>query len=78
MMGEETRRRGRSPRQDNQAHRSRDKSTTQKFKDFDARIDAINIDTNAPVTVDALIRQIEPQFTERVMKVKESQGFIKV
>ncbi|GFY91132.1 hypothetical protein Acr_07g0013280 [Actinidia rufa] len=39
--------------------------TTQKFKDLDAWINAINIDRNAPVTVDTLIRQTEPPFTER-------------
>ncbi|GFZ15051.1 hypothetical protein Acr_24g0012410 [Actinidia rufa] len=37
-----------------------DKSTSQKIRDLDARLDAINTGTNAPVTVDALIRQTEP------------------
>ncbi|GFY94104.1 hypothetical protein Acr_09g0005500 [Actinidia rufa] len=54
--GEETKRRGRSPHRDDRTHKCRDKSTTQKIKDLDARIDAINTCTNATVTVDALIR----------------------
>ena len=53
-------------------HRRSDKSTYIKFKDLDARIDAINISINAPVTVDALIKQIEPPFTKRVMRVRVS------
>ena len=47
-----------------------DKSTTHKFKDMDARIDAINIGVNGPIIVDTLIRQIEPPFIERVMGVR--------
>ena len=70
--GMETRIRERSPHRDDQMHRYRDKSTTQKIKDLDARIDAINTDTNAPITMYALIRQIEPPFTDRVMKVRVS------
>ncbi|GFZ05154.1 hypothetical protein Acr_17g0007260 [Actinidia rufa] len=54
--GEETKRRGRSPCRDDQALKCRDKSTTQKIKDRDARIDAINTGTNGPVTVDTLIK----------------------
>ena len=46
-----------------------------KIKDIDARIDTINTGVNAPVTMDALIRQTEPPFTKRVMKVK---SFIQV
>ncbi|GFZ16740.1 hypothetical protein Acr_26g0000100 [Actinidia rufa] len=34
------------------------------------RIDAIHTGTNAPITVDTLIRQTEPPFTDRVIKVK--------
>ena len=68
--GEETRRHRRSPCQGDRVHRRRDKSTTQKFKDLDARIDAINTSVNAPVTVDTLISQTEPPFIERVMKVR--------
>ena len=37
-----------------------DVSTEQKFKDLDARIDAINSVVNSLVTVDALIRKTEP------------------
>ncbi|GFZ06564.1 hypothetical protein Acr_18g0007340 [Actinidia rufa] len=66
-----TRRRGRSPHQDDQAHRHRDKSITPKIKDLNAWIDAINTSVKALVTMDTLIRQIESPFTERVMKVKE-------
>ncbi|GFZ05054.1 hypothetical protein Acr_17g0006260 [Actinidia rufa] len=36
-----------------------------EIKDLDARIDAINTGMNALVTVDTLIKQIEPPFTER-------------
>ncbi|GFS36231.1 hypothetical protein Acr_00g0044820 [Actinidia rufa] len=53
----------------------RDKSTTQKIKDLDARIDAINTGANIPITVDALISQIEPPLTERVMRVRVSSRF---
>ena len=35
-------------------------STEQKFKDLNARIDAIDTGIKEPITVDALIRQIEP------------------
>ena len=68
--GEETKRRGRSPRRDNQMHRCCDKFATQKIKGLNARIDAISTGANAPITVDALIRQIKPPFTYKVMKVK--------
>ena len=60
--GEEARRRGRSPRRDDQVHKHRDKFISQKFKDLDAQIDVINTGVNAPITVDALIRQTEPPF----------------
>ncbi|GFY87329.1 hypothetical protein Acr_05g0009680 [Actinidia rufa] len=49
--------------------------TTQKIKDLDARIDAINTDACAPVTVDNLIRQTKPPFTERVMRIRVSSKF---
>ncbi|GFZ14445.1 RING/U-box superfamily protein [Actinidia rufa] len=68
-IDQETRRRRRSPRRDDRAHGCRDKSTTQKIKDLDARINAINTGMNALVIVDALIRQTKPSFTERVMIV---------
>ncbi|GFS35813.1 hypothetical protein Acr_00g0042250 [Actinidia rufa] len=41
----------------------------------DARLDAINTGTNALVTVDALIRQTEPPFTERVLRARVSSRF---
>ncbi|GFY95627.1 hypothetical protein Acr_10g0010120 [Actinidia rufa] len=43
----------------------KDGSITQKIKDLDARIDAINTGTNVLVTVDTLIKQTKPLFTER-------------
>ncbi|GFZ19883.1 hypothetical protein Acr_28g0005880 [Actinidia rufa] len=46
-------RRGRSPRRGDHTE-ARDKSTSQKIRDLDARLDAINTGTNAPVTVDTL------------------------
>ena len=57
---------------DDRVHKLHGKSTTQKFKNLDARIDTINTDVNVLVTMDALIRQTEPPFTERVMKVRVS------
>ena len=53
-------------------HRHRDKSTTQKIKNLDTQIDAINTGANSPITMDALIRQTEPPFTEMVMRVRVS------
>ncbi|GFY95333.1 hypothetical protein Acr_10g0007180 [Actinidia rufa] len=47
-----------------------DKSITQKIRDLDAHIDAINTSASVPVTVDALIRQIEPPFIERIMRTR--------
>ena len=73
--GEESKRRGRSPRRDDQMHKRRDKCTTRKIKDLDARIDAINTSANAPVIVDPLIRQTKPPFTDRVMRVMVSSRF---
>ncbi|GFZ01116.1 hypothetical protein Acr_14g0007510 [Actinidia rufa] len=75
VKGREVRRRGRSSRRDDQAPRRRDKSNTQKFRDLDTRIDAINTGTSVLVTVDALIRQNEPPFIERVMRTRVSSRF---
>ena len=63
------------PYQDDRALRWQDESTTQKIKDLNARIDAINTSVNTPVTVDALIKQTEPPFTDRVLKVRVSSRF---
>ncbi|XP_057510773.1 uncharacterized protein LOC130793147 [Actinidia eriantha] len=71
--GEETRR-GRSPRRGDRVG-ARDKSTSQRIRDLDARLDAINTGTNAPITVDTLIRQTEPPFTERVLRARVSSKF---
>ncbi|GFS31666.1 hypothetical protein Acr_00g0018540 [Actinidia rufa] len=67
-------RRGMSPYRDDHI-RARDKSTSQKIRDLDARLDAINNGTNAPVTVDTLIRQTEPPFTRRVLRARISSKF---
>ncbi|GFZ18564.1 hypothetical protein Acr_27g0003030 [Actinidia rufa] len=67
-------RRGRSPRRGDHA-RARDKSTSQKIRDLDARLDAINTGVGAPVTVDTLIKQTEPPFTERILRVRISSKF---
>ncbi|GFY95691.1 hypothetical protein Acr_10g0010760 [Actinidia rufa] len=72
---EETKGRERSPRQDDLRYKHRDKSTTQKIKDLNAQIDTINTCTNAPITVDSLIKQTEPPFTDRKMRVKVSSKF---
>ena len=53
----------------------REESNTQRIRDLDAKVDAINIGTNALVTVDTLIRQTEPPFTERVMRTRVSSKF---
>ncbi|XP_057471965.1 uncharacterized protein LOC130760604 [Actinidia eriantha] len=71
--GEEARR-GRSPHRGGRIG-ARNKSTSQKIRDLDARLDAINTGTNAPVTVDTLIRQTEPPFTERVLRARVSSKF---
>ena len=55
--------------------RHRDTSTSQKIRDLDARLDAINTGAGAPVTVDALIKQTEPPFTRRILRVKVSFSF---
>ncbi|GFZ06794.1 hypothetical protein Acr_18g0009640 [Actinidia rufa] len=67
-------RRGRSPHRGDQIE-ARNKSTSQKIRDLDTRLDAINTGTNAPVTVDTLIRQIELPFTERVLRDRISSKF---
>ncbi|GFZ09055.1 hypothetical protein Acr_20g0008630 [Actinidia rufa] len=67
-------RRGRSPHRGGHT-RARDKSTSQKIRDLDARLDAINTGTNAPITVDALVRQTDPPVTERVLRTRISSKF---
>ncbi|GFZ17254.1 hypothetical protein Acr_26g0005240 [Actinidia rufa] len=67
-------RRGRSPRRGDHT-KARDKSTSQRIRDLDARLDAINTGTNAPVTVDILVRQTDPPFTERVLGARISSKF---
>ncbi|GFZ03670.1 hypothetical protein Acr_16g0002940 [Actinidia rufa] len=54
---------------------ARDNSTSQKIRDLDALLDAINTGTNAPVTVDTLIKQTEPPFTERILRARISSKF---
>ncbi|XP_057481981.1 uncharacterized protein LOC130768891 [Actinidia eriantha] len=71
--GEEARR-GRSPHIGDRI-RARNKSTSQKIRDLDAQLDTINSGTNAPVTVDTLIRQTEPPFTERILRARISSKF---
>ncbi|GFY80685.1 hypothetical protein Acr_01g0004940 [Actinidia rufa] len=66
-------RRGRSPHRGDHIE-ARTKSTSQKIRDLDARLDAINTGTNALVTVDALIRQTEPPFIERVLRDRISSN----
>ncbi|GFY91230.1 hypothetical protein Acr_07g0014260 [Actinidia rufa] len=46
-----------------------------RIRDLDARLDAINTGTNAPVTVDTLIKQTEPPFTERILRARISSKF---
>ncbi|GFZ14862.1 hypothetical protein Acr_24g0010520 [Actinidia rufa] len=65
---------GRSPHRGGNT-RARDKSHSQKIRDLDARLDAINTGTNAPITVDALVRQTDPPFTERVLRTRISSKF---
>ncbi|GFS40777.1 hypothetical protein Acr_00g0070490 [Actinidia rufa] len=66
--------RGRSPRRGDRIE-ARDKSTSQKIRDLDARLNAINTEMNALVTVDTLIRQTEPPFIERVLRAQVSSKF---
>ncbi|GFY97532.1 hypothetical protein Acr_12g0000730 [Actinidia rufa] len=67
-------RRGRSPHRGDHIE-ARNKSTSQKIQDLDAWLDAINTGTNAPVTMDTLIRQTELPFTERVLRALISSKF---
>ncbi|GFS41820.1 hypothetical protein Acr_00g0076520 [Actinidia rufa] len=67
-------RRGRSPHRGDHIE-ARNKSTSQKIRDLDARLDAINTRTNASVTVDTLIRQTEPPFTQTVLRARISSKF---
>ncbi|GFZ03474.1 hypothetical protein Acr_16g0000980 [Actinidia rufa] len=46
-----------------------------KIRDLDARLDAINTGTNAPITVDTLVRQTDPPFTGRVLRARISSKF---
>ena len=72
MEGEEFRRKGRSPLRNVWALRSLHLT---KNRDLDVCLDAINTGAGAPVTVDDLIKQIEPPFTRRVMRSKVSSKF---
>ncbi|GFZ14442.1 hypothetical protein Acr_24g0006320 [Actinidia rufa] len=67
-------RRGRSPHRGDHI-RARDKSTSQKIQDLDAQLDAINTRTNAPMTVDTLIRQTKPPFIGRILRARISSKF---
>ena len=67
-------RRGRSPRRNDQAQ-SRNMSTSQKIRDLDARLDAINTGACILVTVDTLVRQTEPPFTQRILRARISSRF---
>ncbi|GFY84995.1 hypothetical protein Acr_03g0017690 [Actinidia rufa] len=75
MDNEDTKRRRRLPHRGNRAPECRDRSTTQKIQNLDAWINAINNGPSALVTVDALIRQTEPPFTERVIRTRVSSRF---
>ncbi|GFY92746.1 hypothetical protein Acr_08g0011420 [Actinidia rufa] len=55
--------------------RHRDKSTTYKIRDLDARIDAINTSTSATVTMDAFIKETKLPFTKRVIRAKVFSRF---
>ncbi|XP_057505736.1 uncharacterized protein LOC130789027 [Actinidia eriantha] len=50
-------------------------SISQRIQDLDARLDAINTGTNAPIIVDTLIRQTKPPFTQRVLRARVSSKF---
>ncbi|GFY91348.1 hypothetical protein Acr_07g0015440 [Actinidia rufa] len=50
-------------------------STSLKIRDLDVRLDAIDTSAGGPVTVDALFKQIEPSFTNRVMRARVSSRF---
>ena len=64
-----------TPRRDNQGPRCLDRSTTQKIRELDVGINAMNTDVRAPVTVEALIRQIEPPLTDRILRTQVSSRF---
>ncbi|GFY93767.1 hypothetical protein Acr_09g0002130 [Actinidia rufa] len=67
-------RRGRSPCRGDRIG-ARNRSTSQKIRDLDAQLDAINTGTCALVTVDTLIRQTEPPFTQRILRAWVSFKF---
>ena len=75
MEGEELQWRGRSSHRDDWAPRRRDHSTSQKIRDQDSRLDAINTGVGVLVTIDVLIKQTEPPFTRRVMRARVSSKF---
>ena len=75
MDNKEIRQRGRSPHRDDRVPRHWNNSTSQKIRDQNARLDAINTGAGAPVTVDALIKQTEPSFIGRVMRARVSSRF---
>ncbi|GFS33070.1 hypothetical protein Acr_00g0026170 [Actinidia rufa] len=75
IEGKEVKRRGRSPRQNDQVPRHREESTTQKIRYLDAKIDAINTGASTPITIDSLIKQTDPPFTERIMRTRVSSKF---
>ncbi|GFZ10945.1 hypothetical protein Acr_22g0003430 [Actinidia rufa] len=49
--------------------------TSQKIRDLDARLNAINTGAGVPVTVDTLIRQTELPFTKRILRTRVSSRF---
>ncbi|GFS32776.1 hypothetical protein Acr_00g0024560 [Actinidia rufa] len=67
-------RRGRSPRRNDQTRR-RNMSTSQKIRDLDVRLFAINTGAGIVVIVDNLIRQTEPPFTEMILRTGVSSKF---
>ncbi|GFS36638.1 hypothetical protein Acr_00g0047130 [Actinidia rufa] len=73
--GREVRRRGRSPCRGDQLPRHRNKSTTQRIRDLNAQIDAINTGASVSMIVDALIKHTEPPFTDRVMRIRVFSKF---
>ncbi|GFY96586.1 hypothetical protein Acr_11g0008920 [Actinidia rufa] len=75
---EQTRGRRRAPSPSIRERSSSSESSqtrSRKIGDLDARLDAINTGTNAPVTVDALVRQTDPPFTKRVLGARISSKF---
>ncbi|GFZ01038.1 hypothetical protein Acr_14g0006730 [Actinidia rufa] len=50
-------------------------SISQKIRDLDTRLDAINTGAGVLVTVDTLVRQTEPPFTERILRARVSSRF---